>query len=280
MIKKLFTILFGLLVLTSLSHAETYKVYVGNTAGSPSDVYTRKIFEVVGTVTKDNFVVINKPGVDQLIAYQAFLEESKTNPNVIFSGGTATHAASYSVHPELKLDPLKDTKGVITVLKVHYHLVVNASSAVKTAADIKNSKLNIGSSNATSSKLIELANFGSGVQTIPYKADTDVVMALMQRTLDVGTVLSFNQLLKVHKDKLRIISSFEQLNAVGTVGYSVAKSFPDARVKELNRAIDFALHTPEIQSWFKDTMSSIPVGGSPAEYDRALVKFKTVLESK
>lgn len=280
MIKKLFTFFFGLFVLISLSHAETYKVYVGNAAGSPSDVYTRKIFEVVSTITKDTFLVINKPGVDQLLAYQAFLEESKTNPNVIFSSGTATHASSYTMHPELKLDPLNDTKGVITVLRVHYHLVVNSSSPIKSFNDIKSSKVNIGSSNATSAKLIELSHFGKEVQTIPYKADTDVVMALLQKTLDVGTVLSFNQLLKVHKDKLRIVSSFEQLNAVGTVGYSVAKNFPDSRVENLNRVINFALHTPEIQSWFKDTMNSVPVGGAPEEYDRALVKFKKVIGSK
>lgn len=279
MIKKLSTFLFGLLVLTSLSHAETYKIYVGNSAGSPSDVYTRKIFDHVEKITGDTFLVINKPGANQMLAYQSFIEESRHNPNVIYSSGTATQVASYVVHPELKLDPLKDSKSLITVAKVHYHLLVNNSSAIKSSKDLKG-KLNIGTSNSTTTTLINKSNFSADIQFIPYKSDTEVILALLKNEIDVASAISLNPLIRTHKDKLRIVTSFEELNISGATGYTVANNFPKEKFKKIHAALEQVLKHPDIQQWFVTNMGTTTVGGKPEQYDQIIQRFKKVILDK
>lgn len=276
MIKKLFTILFGLLVLTSLSHAETYKIYIGNSAGSLSDVYTRKIFDHVEKITGDNFVVINKPGADQMLAYQAFLEESRHNPNVIYSSGTATQVSSYVIHPELRLDPLNDTKSLITVARVQYHLIVKNNSSIKSVKDIKG-KVNIGSSNSTTTTLVTKSNLGPDIQIIPYKSDNEIILALLKDEIPVATAISLNPLIRTHKDSIRIISSFEHLGVTGATGYTVANSFPDDKFKTLHRALDQVLAHPDIRQWFVANMGTTPTGGKPAQYDQIIQQFKKVV---
>ncbi len=279
MIKKMFTILFGLFVLTSLSHAETYKIYIGNAAGSLSDVYTRKIFEHVEKITGDNFLVINRPGVDQLLAYQAFLEESRTNPNVIFSSGTATQVSSYAVHPQLKLDPLRDTKSLITVARVQYHLIVRNDSAIKSAKDLKG-KINIGSSNSTTTTLINKSNFPADIQIIPYKSDNEIILALLKNEIDVASAISLNPLIRAHKDRIKIITSFEDLAVTGATGYTVANSFPQEKFDRLHRALDQVLKHPDIQQWFVANMGTTTVGGKPEVYDQIIQRFKKVMLDK
>ena len=279
MIKKIFTILFGLFVLTSLSHAETYKVYVGNAAGSLSDVYSRKVFEHVEKITGDNFVIINKPGADQLLAYQAFLEESRHNPNVIYSSGTATQVSSYAAHPELKLDPLKDTKSLITVALVKYHLIVRSDSPVKSVADLKG-KVNIGSSNSTTTTLISKSKLPVDLQIIPYKSDNEIILALLKNEINVASAISLNPLIRTHKDSIKIISSFDQLGVTGATGYTVANSFPEEKFNRIHRALDQVLQHPDIRQWFVTNMGTAPVGGSPKQYDKVLQRFKQVVLDK
>lgn len=274
MIKKLFTILLGLVVLTA--HAETYKIYIGNSAGSLSDVYTRKIFDQVEKITGDNFVVVNRPGADQMVAYQAMLDESRTNTNVIYSSGTATQAASYALHPELKLDPLRDTKSVITVAVVHYHLIVKADSPIKSMKDIQG-RVNIGVSNATTTTLIARSKLGAEVQTIPYKSDNEIILALLKNEIPVASAISLNPLIYTHRDNIRIISSFENLNVTGATGYTVAQNFPNEKLRNLNRAINQVLDHPDIRDWFKKSMGTYPAGGTPAQYDNVIRQFKKVV---
>lgn len=279
MIKKLSTFLFGLFVLTSLSHAETYKIYVGNSAGSLSDVYTRKVFDHVEKITGDNFIVINKPGADQMLAYQTFLEESRTNPNVIYSSGTATQVASYVVHPQLKLDPLNDTKSLITVARVQYHLIVKNDSPIKTAKDLKG-RLNIGTSNSTTTTLINKSNLPADIQLIPYKSDNEVILALLKNEINVASAISLNPLIRTHKDSIRIVSSFEDLNVTGATGYTVANNFPKEKFDRLHRALDQVLKHPDIQQWFVANMGTTPVGGKPEQYDQIIQRFKKVILDK
>lgn len=279
MIKKISTFLFGLFVLISLSHAETYKIYIGNSAGSLSDVYTRKIFDHVEKITGDNFVVINKPGANQMLAYQTFLEESRHNPNVIYSSGTATQVSSYAVHPELKLDPLKDTKSLITVAKVQYHLIVRNESTIKNSKDIKG-KINIGTSNSTTTTLINKSNFPADLQIIPYKSDNEVILALLKSEIDIASAISLNPLIRTHKDKIRIVSNFDELNVTGATGYTVANDFPKEKFDRLHRALNQVLNHPDIQQWFVANMGTVPVGGKPEKYDQILQRFKKVMLDK
>lgn len=276
---KLFTVLIGLFLYTSITWAETYKVYIGNSAGSLSDVYTRKIFDRVEKITDDNFIIINRPGAEQMVAYQSMLEESKTNPNVIYSSGTSTQVASYFSQPELKLDPLKDTKSLILVTRVQYHLIVKQNSNINSIADIKG-PVNIGSSNNTNNTLIRLSNFNSSVQTIPYKSDNEVILALLKDEIQIASAISLNPLIRTHKDSIKIISNFDNLNVTGATGYTVPNNFSEEKLNKLNQAINQVLQQPDIRAWFREFMGTFPVGGVPDQYTQVLQQFKRVIYDK
>lgn len=277
MIKKLFTILFGLFVLTSLSHAETYKIYMGVPAGSLSDNYTRKMAQLLEKETGDNFVVINKPGADQLVGYREFLAESKTNPNVIYHSGTGTHVTSYVLYPDLKLDPLADTKSLFVLSRVHYMVCAPKDSTITGLNDIKG-KLNIGSSNATSAMIIRLSNFDPEVQMIPFKDDQEVFVNLLSKTIPVAMCVSINPMIKAHKDTVKVVANFDHL-LIGAVGYHVPKDFSEDKAKRINAAMNKAIQDPEYRAWLIDNTGT-PIGGGPENYDRILSTFKRNLYSK
>ena len=279
MIKKLFTILFGLFVLTSLSHAETYKVYVAYAPGSPSDIYIRKMFDTAQKYTADNYVVINKPGADQMVGYQAFIEESKTNPNVLFSSGTASHVSSYLIHPELKQDPLGETRSIIAITKVSYFLVGTVDSPFNSIKDIKG-KVNIGVGNASSAALLKLVDFNADVQLIPYKSDNDILMSVLSKEIPVGSVLSINNLLKVHKDRIKVIGHLDDFGIVGAVGVHAPKTMSDERAKQLNATLNQVFKDADFKKWWTDTYGLPLVGGAPEAYDRLINNFKQKLLSK
>jgi hypothetical protein len=272
MIKKLFAIFFGLMVLTT--QAETYKIYMGVPPGSLSDVYTRKIYDHVAKITGDTFVVINRPGADQLVAYQLFIEESRTNPNVILSSGTSSLVASYVFRPELKLDPLNETKSMFALLKVHYYLVARADSVINSFKDVRG-QLNVGSSNATNSALFTTAKFDPQVQLIPFKGDNEIMLSLLQKEIDLASVISINPLLYTNKDKIKIIGKFDPV--VGAVGYSVPKNFSEDKLQQINRALNQVVQHPDIKQWIVVTMGAAPVGGTPAVYNDIINNFKQLL---
>lgn len=275
--KKILVLIFALFAL-SVS-AETYKVYLGTPPGALSDVYTRKLFDLVHQDTGDVFIILNRPGADQLVAYKEFLEESKVNNNVIYSSGTSSLVASYLNHAELKLDPLQDTKSLFLIMPVEYYLIARQDSSINSINDIRG-KINVGSSNSTNATLMRLSNFENSVINIPFKGDNDIILSLLQKEIDIANIISINPLLKIYKDKIKIISKFENIKIVGAVGYTVAKDFPDDRTLKLNHALNTAIHRAEIQQWFYDTFSEYPAGGPPSKYDTIILNFKRILFSK
>jgi hypothetical protein len=278
MIKKLFTILFGLFVLNS--HAETYKIYVGASAGGPSDVYVRKIAEEAEKLSTDKFVVINRPGADFMVAYQAFLEESKTNPNVLFVSATGTHVSSYIQYADLKLDPLNDTKSVILLIRINFLFVALTDSSINSLSDI-HGNLNIAHSGATAPLLISKLKLDPGVRTVSFRNDNDALMALLSKEVPLAQLISNNNLLVAHKDRVKIVGNLDKLGIVAGQGLSVAKDFPEDKLVHLNRLFNNAIKQPAIIDWFAANMNGTkPVGGKPSDYDQVLRNFKSKMLDK
>jgi tripartite-type tricarboxylate transporter receptor subunit TctC len=272
MIKKLFTILLGFFVLTA--HAELYKIYNGTPAGSLSDAHARKLAIYLEQKTGDTFIVINRPGADQMVAYQAFIEESKTNPNLMYWSGTGTHVASYILYPNLKLNPLKDTKSLFYLLPVHYYLLAPKDSTVTGLHDVKG-KLNIGSSNATTALIFNRMQFDPEVNLIPFKDDQSTFLALLSGEIPLAMGVSINPLIKVNKEKIKVVANFDKF-LIGAVGYHVPLNFPDAKLKEFNQLLNQAIKDPEIRQFFVNG-SGEPAGGPPEAYDRVIEQFQRSL---
>jgi tripartite-type tricarboxylate transporter receptor subunit TctC len=274
-IKKLFTILLGFFILSA--NAELYKIYNGTPAGSLSDAHTRKLALYLEQKTGDTFIVINKPGADQMVAYQTFIEESRTNPNVIYYSGTGTHVSSYILYPNLKLDPLKDTKSLFYLLPVHYYMCAPKDSAIRGLQDIKG-KLNVGSSNATTTLIFERMQFDPDVQMIPFIDDKSVFLSLLSNDLPVAMCVSINPLIKANRDRIKVVANFDKF-LIGGVGFHVPANFSDAKLRELNRLLNQAIKDPDIRQFFVDG-SGEPAGGPPEAYDRVIEQFQRSLKKQ
>ena len=164
-------------------------------------------------------------------------------------------------------------------MPVEYYLIARQDSSINSINDIRG-KINVGSSNSTNATLMRLSNFENSVINIPFKGDNDIILSLLQKEIDIANIISINPLLKIYKDKIKIISKFENIKIVGAVGYTVAKDFPDDRTLKLNHALNTAIHRAEIQQWFYDTFSEYPAGGPPSKYDTIILNFKRILFSK
>lgn len=273
MIKKLLTAIVTLFVLAGLAHAETFKIYIGSPAGGPSDVYVRKIADEAEKISDYKFIVINRPGADFLVAYQAMLEESRANPNVLFVSSTGTQVSSYIQHPDLKLDPLNDTKSLILLVRINFLFASLKESSINSLADLRGN-LNIGYSGATAPLLISKMKLDPSVQIVPFRNDAELMLGLLRKDVPVAQIVSTNNLINTHKDRIKIIGNLDKMGIVAGQGISVAKNFPEEKLLRLNKIFNTVLSQPVTVEWFANTVNTRPAGGAPADYDKLLNDFK------
>jgi tripartite-type tricarboxylate transporter receptor subunit TctC len=253
--KKLLLVL-SLALITGLAQAKTYKVFVGTPAGSGADVQTRKLFTEVSKETGDTFVVVNKPGANFVISYNAFLEDAKGGNSAIMFSPTALQLALHDRNETF------EGKGLVVLHKINYFVATRSDSPIKAAADIKN--LNIGSAFAVSELLVK--QYLSDNNVIPYKSDNEATMALLKGEVPAVSTNSMNNALVANADKIKVINAFPQ-NVVGMSAYAVNKEFPEAERAKLNEVINKVIKGEEFKTWLKSVFSLNVEGGSTARYD-------------
>ena len=247
-----------------VAQAKTYKVFMGTAPGSASDIQTRKLFDEVGKETGDNFVVINRPGAGFLVSYRAFIEESRTNPDVILFYGTGG-LSLVQLGPPVDIDPLNELKGLMALQKVYYFVVVRSDSKYNTPADLKG-KTNVGTVTTLSEFLVKRYMSQADLQTVAYKSENESMFALLKNEIDAASSNNNNTLLITHRDKLRVIRPFPD-SMVGVVGYHVIKNFPEDEKQRLNRAMNKVLKSPGFTAWMRETTGYDPEGGTGELYD-------------
>ena len=274
MIKKLFAILFGLFVLTS--HAETYKIYIGVPTGGLTDVLMRRVVESAKAHSDDTLVIVNRPGADLLLAYKAMIEESVINPNVVYVSSTGSHVSSYYTYPEMKLDPINDTRSIVQLVKLNFNLIALKDAPYKTINDVSG-KLNIGYSGTSSITVFNKAKPNKGdIELVMYKTESDIPIGLLKNEFHLGIANSINPQYIVNKDKLKVVAVMGQ----GGLGLSAPKSMSDEKVAHLNKIFNQALRDPGMVDWLDKNMDTGPAGGKPSDYDRLFSNFKQSIFGK
>lgn len=254
-----------LVILSLHCSAETYKVIVGTPPGSGSDAQARRVFDLVSKDTGDTFIIINKPGGAFVVGYRAFLEESKNSSNVLLLTHASLMVTAYVTQPEQKLDPLTETKGLIAFQKIRHFIVARKDSNIQTEKDIKG-KLNIGYSSLVAEPLFRTFFREGDFQFVAYKAENEIVQALLAKDVDLIASHSLNTALISNKDKLIKIAPYG-INRDECIGYSVPPTMAESDRKRLNQAINKVLKRPEIVEWFLETTSLPPEGGTSEQYD-------------
>jgi tripartite-type tricarboxylate transporter receptor subunit TctC len=269
--KKLLAVIFCLLALTA--NAKTYKVFVGTPAGSGSDIQTRRLFDEVGKITGDTFVVFNKPGANLMIGYKSFIEESMREPNVILHGGSVYAVNAYLLK-DTTIDPINELKGLVLTQYVTSLVVVRNDSPYNSLKDLTG-RINAGVSNPLSEFLLasEVPK-NNDFQIVNYKSDNESTMALLSKTVDVVGTTTFNPYLKSHADSLKVIHT--HYTQVGS-GYAVYKTFPEDERIKLNKALNEVLRNPEVVEWLTSSFRFKPVGGAPEKYDQMLIDMKKAI---
>lgn len=258
---KLVKLLIGSVLALSamMSFAEPYKIYVPVPAGTVLDVFVRKLVDSAQAASDKTFIILNKPGGDFMLAYRAFLQDSSSG--ALYLSTVTSHVVPYVIKNDLNVDPLKDTQPVVLGTNINYTLSVKADSKIKSVADITGKK-NIGYIGNVAPLLLKSLKLDKDVQLIPYKSETEVIMALKAGDIDVAQISNGAQ---IERNGLRIVTKLDQV-MTGFVGVHAKTSMSADEVVALNAVFSKALQTEDLKKFARDQFASDASQVSPLQF--------------
>ena len=272
--------------------ARPIRVLVGYPPGGFTDVTARLVCDRLGQRLGQPVIVENKPGANGIVAVDAL---GKAAPDgTTFAVVIAAHAANTSLYKKLPYDPKKDVTGVSLIGVSPLVYATNNDAPFKTAKEMvayaraNPGKISYGSSGNGSAVHLstELLKSLTGTRMvhIPYRgsaaAFTDLVGGQIQLFGDAAQGLIGKEgkvrLLGVASDKrlpaLPDVPTFVEQGVPGFLastwaGMLAPAGTPAAILKRMSDEIAAIVKMDEVRARL-DAMGTIPVGGSPAEFDR------------
>lgn len=271
------------------------KMIVPFGAGGPADVYARILAQHLSEVTKQSFVIENRPGAGALIGTDAVAKSTPDGYTLLVMSNT--HTTNESLLANKPYELMRDFLPVATINYSDLLMVVNPSVEAKTVAEfIALAKKDAGKLNYASSgpgtpyhmagELFK-AMSKSDIVHIPHKASGDmrnsVLSGNVQMMFDAITVMS-----ALAKDgKVRALATTgakrnpltPDLPTVGEtvpgyeatiwLGVMAPKGTPKEVVTFLNTAINKVIELPAVkEAWLKQ--GAIPLVKTPAEFEAYL----------
>ena len=273
------------------------KMIVPFGAGGPADVYARILAQHLTEVTKQSFVVEDRPGAGALIGTDAVAKSAPDGYTLLVMSNT--HTTNESLLANKPYELMRDFLPVATINYSDLLMVVNPSVPAKTVAEFvalakkEPGKLNYASSGPgtpyhMAGELFK-AMSKSDIVHIPHKASGDmrnsVLSGNVQMMFDAITVMS-----ALAKDgKVRALATTgakrnpltPDLPTVGEtvpgyeatiwLGVMAPKGTPKEVVTFLNTAINKVIELPAVkEAWLKQ--GAIPLVKTPAEFEAYLKK--------
>ena len=272
--------------------ARPIRVLVGYPPGGFTDVTARLVCDRLGQRLGQPVIVENKPGANGIVAVDAL---GKAAPDgTTFAVVIAAHAANTSLYKKLPYDPKKDVTGVSLIGMSPLVYAANSDAPFKTAKEMvawakaNPGKISYGSSGNgsavhLSTELLKSLT-GTHMVHIPYRgsaaAFTDLVGGQIQLFGDAAQGLIGKEgkvrLLGVASDKrlpaLPNVPTFVEQGVKGFLastwaGMLAPAGTPAAILKRMSDEIAAIVKMDEVRARL-DAMGTIPVGGSPAEFDK------------
>lgn len=194
------------------SHPLTF--IVAYTPGSANDILVRIVSPAFERELKQSIVVQNRPGAGGTVG-MAMAARAKADGYTLALGSTATVAINRALYPKLAYDPWSDFAPVIAFGSTPNVLVVPATSAVHTIADLKTAaatrSLNYSSpGNGTTQHLagVLFERFlpaGSNVAHVPFKGPAEQVAAIAGAQVDFGFASLPSSLALIQSGRLRAL---------------------------------------------------------------------------
>ena len=267
------------------------RLVLGYAPGGVADITARLIAQKMSDSMGQQFVVDNRPSAGGIVAAQAV---AAADPD----GYTILHlnygnAVSEAIFKKLPYDIQNDFEPVSLMGAFDVLMLVDKNSDIQSVSDfiakakVNPEKYNIGSVSVGSGQHMSAALFksltGLQVELVPYKATSNLFMALKSKDISVAFEIISPAIPMIKSGDLRplALSSLKRsealpnvptLNESGVKGYDVvawngmavpAKT-PKAIIDRLNKEINLALKDPEVRAKFQ-SVGIDPKGGTPEE---------------
>ncbi|MDB5571355.1 MAG: tripartite tricarboxylate transporter substrate binding protein [Hyphomicrobiales bacterium] len=277
--------------------ARPIRFFVGQAAGSGSDILCRKAAEQVAKLSGLTVIVENRPGAGGNIATQAVASGPADGTSLLFSTSNSL-TGNFFLYEKLAFK-LEDFAPVATVAQTGFALAVPAngpaSVADLTAAmKAKDGKGRYGAptSSALASAELYLDMAGATATRVPYKSAPQALNDLIGGEIDFFFVDAITALGPARRGQIRLLAvttparlaaapDLPSMDEAGVKGYDLAAWFgvfapaatPKALRDKLTQWIVQAVSAPEMREFLLATGNE-PLPGGPAEVER-IVKSHT-----
>jgi tripartite-type tricarboxylate transporter receptor subunit TctC len=161
-------------------------IVVGFTPGGGNDLIARIVGQKLSDSLGQPVIIDNKPGAGAIVATE-YVAKSAPDGYTLLVGASGAMAINPAVYTKLPYDPLRDFVPISELGSFPLILVVNASSPIKSVAELvafaraNPDKTNYSSSSAAFQLVTELfkQKTGAPMLEIPYKGANDSVMAVI-----------------------------------------------------------------------------------------------------
>jgi tripartite-type tricarboxylate transporter receptor subunit TctC len=269
------------------------RIIVPFPAGGPSDVLARIIGQKLSEDWKQPVLIENRVGANTVIGAQVVATAPGDGYTLLMAIDSTLTMNQY-LYKSLPYDPTKDFVPITVVAKTMLLLMVNASSDIKTVADLlakqkaEPGKLNYGAGTITTQLSGYLLNkaAGTSAQLVRYNGSAQVTQGLLTNsvhyTID-GTSAAFPL---IQDGKFRVLAKFDRrpfpplpnlplvAEAAGLpnfdeitvwLGLVAPKGTPQAIVDKLQRQVAQVLTDPGVKQK-ADAAGLFPSTSTPAEF--------------
>jgi tripartite-type tricarboxylate transporter receptor subunit TctC len=269
-------------------------IIVGFTPGGGNDLIARMVGQKLSESLGQPVIIDNKPGAGAIVATE-YVARSAPDGYTLLVGASGAMAINPAVYTKLPYDPIRDFVPVSELGSFPLILVVNASSPIKSVAELiafakaNPDKTNYASSSAAFQLVTELfkQKTGAPMQEIPYKGANDSVMAVISGQVtatiaDAGPVSSQVRGGKVRALAVAARGRTEDLPEVPTMkeagadvdavlwsGIFAPRQTPSGIVKKLEGELIRIVKDPDVVARLK-LLGIQPVGNSSAEFAQIL----------
>jgi tripartite-type tricarboxylate transporter receptor subunit TctC len=273
--------------------ARAIHIIVGFAAGGGNDIIARIFGQKLSESLGQPVIIENKPGGGAIVATEYVAKSAPDGYTLLMSAsGISINPAVYA---KLPYDAVKDFVAVSELGSFPLIMVVNASSPIKTVAELVTyakanpDKMNYASSSASFQLVTELfkQKTGAPMQVIPYKSANESVLAVISGQVtttiaDAGPVVSQVKARTVRALAVAAPRRMEDLPDVPTLkeagadvdavlwsGIFVPKATPPAIVKKLESELMRIAKLPDVIARLKP-LGIEAIGNSSEEFTRIL----------
>jgi len=274
------------------------KIVVPYPPGGPYDTIARVLGQKAGDSLGKPFVIENRGGASGMIGSDA-VAKSAPDGYTLLMGGIGPNAINASLYPKVPYDAGKDFAPVIEVLRSANIVVVNPAVKANTLAELialiraSNGKMSYASAGPGSSTHLFAEMFKQAQKLdllqVPYRGDSPAVTATLGGETPIYFASAASIMPHIQSERLRALAvtgdrRLENLPNVPTIGEAAIPGFnahawygifapagtPADIVATLNRHFNAALADPEVRTRLAGAGSAQIVGGSPADFAKAV----------